>query len=154
MKSVSFFIVLFLLFSTAQAQEITVFPGLWNTEYYEDDHQITKKELKALMTKNEEVSTYWKKSNRNATIGYVAFAGEMASVVWLVSQLDSDDNNDRIAPATATIGFAIVAGIFLNAANKNGKKAILTYNKQFDNKTTYRLLPISNQNGLGLAIRF
>lgn len=154
MKPISFFVVLFLLFSTAQAQEITVFPGFWNVEYYEDDHQITKKELKALMTKNEELNAYWKKSARKATIGYVALAGQMASVVWLASELGSDGDNETLAPAAATVGFGIVAGIFLNAANKNGKKAILTYNKQFDDKTTYRLVPVNNQNGLGLALKF
>jgi hypothetical protein len=154
MKYASFFIVLFLVFSTAQAQEITAFPGFWNVEYYQDDRQITKKELKVLMTKNDEVNAYWKKSTKNATIGYVAFAGQMASVVWLASELSSEGDNETLTPAVATVGFGIIAGIFLNAANKNGKTAILTYNKQFDNKTTYRLVPVSNQNGLGLALQF
>jgi hypothetical protein len=154
MRFTYLFVVLFLFFSTAQAQEITVFPGLWNVEYYEDDNRITKKELKTLLTKNEEVNGYWKKSTKNATIGYVAFGGQMASVIWLASKLDSEDDNDRIAPAAGTVGFGIIAGIFLQAAAKNGKKAILTYNKQFDGKTTYSLVPIGNQNGLGLAIRF
>lgn len=106
------------------------------------------------MAKNEEANAYWKKSTKNATIGYVALAGQMASVVWLASQLDSEDDNDRIAPAAATVGIGIVGLIFINAANKNGKKAILTNNKQFDNKTTYSLVPVSNQNGLGLALQF
>lgn len=154
MKHAFFFTVLFLVFSMAQGQEITAFPGLWNVEYYQDDTQITKKELKELMAKNEEANAYWKKSSKNATIGYVALAGQMACVVWLASQLDSDDENDRIAPAAATFGIGIVGLIFINAANKNGKKAILTYNKQFDNKTTYSLVPVNNQNGLGLALRF
>lgn len=154
MKYTLCFIVLFLVFSTAQGQEITVFPGLWNVEYYQDDTRITKKELKALMTKNEEVNAYWKKSTKNATIGYVAFAGQMASFVWLASELSSEGDNETLSPAVATVGFSIIAGIFLNAAKNNGKKAILTYNKQFDNKTTYSLVPVSNQNGLGLALRF
>jgi len=106
------------------------------------------------MTQNEEVDGYWKKSTRNGTIGYIAFTAQMASIVWLASELNSEDNNTTLAPVAATVGFGIIAGVFLNAANKNGKRAILTYNKQFDNKTTYSLLPISNQNGLGLAIRF
>lgn len=117
MKYTLCFTVLFLVFSMAQGQEITAFPGLWNVEYYRDDTQITKKELKELMTKNEEANAYWKKSTKNATIGYVALAGQMASVVWWASQLDSDDDNDRIAPAAASVGIGIVGLIFIHAAN-------------------------------------
>lgn len=155
MKSIYIFVLALFVVSVAQAQEITSFSGFWNVEYYEDDNEITKKELKLLMTKNDEVNAYWKKSIRNGTIGYIAFAAQTASVVWLSSELASDNNaNETLAPAVATVGFGIVAGIFLNAASKNGKRAILTYNKQFDDKTTFRLVPAANKNGLGLALRF
>ncbi len=154
MKVISLFVVLFLVFCTAQAQEITVFPGFWKTEYYQDDNQITKQELKTLFSKNEEANAHWEKSNKNSTIAYIAIAGQTAGAFWLGTQLGSEDNGDIVAPLAATLGFGIIAGIFLNAANKNGKRAILTYNKQFDDKTTYRLVPVSNQNGLGLALKF
>lgn len=143
--------MLFLLFSNAQAQEITVFPGFWKTEYYQDDNQITKQELKILFSKNEEVNAHWEKSNKNSTVTYIAIAGQTAGAFWLGTQLGCEDNGDIVAPLATSLGFGIIAGIFLNAANKNGKKAILTYNKQFDDKTTYRLAPVSQSKWIGIG---
>lgn len=148
-------LILFGLFTlSAKGQEITVFPGFWSVEYYQDDQRIDKPELKKLMSQNEEVSAYWKKSNTNSTIAYVAIAGELGCAFWMGTQFGEDDPNKILAPAAGTVGFAIIAGIFINSANKNGKKAILKYNTQFDNKTTFRLVPTTNQNGLGLALKF
>lgn len=138
---------------SANAQEISVFPGMWSVEYYQDDQRITKEELKALFAKNKEVQTYWKKSNVNSTLAAAAIGTELAFAIWTGIELAKDDGNSLI-PGVGTLGFAIIGGIFINGANKNGKKAILTYNKQFDKRTSFYLTPVSNQNGLGLALKF
>ena len=157
MNSVKFKLLSVLFFSVIMsmtAQEITVFPGMWNIEYYQDDKEITKKELKQLFAKNQEVQAYWKKSNTFSSLAYTAVAVEVGFGVWTLAELNNEDSSSSLAPAIGTVGFGILAVIFLNSANKNAKKAILTYNKQFDNKTTFRLSPISNNDGLGIAIKW
>ncbi len=154
MKTLPIFVLLFFCFNAAKAQEITAFPGFWSTEYYEDDTKITKQELKTLFAKNEEVNRYWKKSNKNETLAYIAIAGQTAGAFWFGAELGSDNSSDLLAPLAASLGFAVIAGIFINAANKNAKKAILTYNKQFDTKTTYSIEPLANKNGLGVALKW
>ncbi|NNC34262.1 MAG: hypothetical protein HKO09_05265 [Croceitalea sp.] len=135
------------------AQEITAFSGMWGSEYYQDDQKITKQELKNLFATNKEVAMLWKKSEANATVGYVAMAGELGFAFWLGAELGKD-NGDELVPAIGTVGTAIIAGIFLSKASKKGREAILTYNKQFDNRTSFRLIPTINKNGLGLALKF
>ena len=154
MKTIPILLILFFCLTAAKAQEITAFPGFWSTEYYEDDTKITKQELKTLFAKNEEVNRYWKKSNKNETAAYLAIAGQTAGAFWLGAELGSDTSSDLLAPLATSLGFAIIAGIFINSANKNAKKAILTYNKQFDTKTTYSVEALGNKNGLGIAIKW
>lgn len=165
MKSVNFLLVIlfFIFFSVKSlAQEVTVFQGFWQDEYYQDDNKITKKEVKALFSKNEDVNMYWKKADTKEIIARVAVMAQLAGTIWYVSELVNDDpslsNRDKaknaVAPFIGSLGAGIVGIIFLNSANKSRKKAILTYNKQFDTQTTFRLEPISNGNGLGLALKW
>lgn len=154
MKAILFFALSVFFVLNSNAQEITAFPGFWSMEYYQDDNKISKKELKALFAKNEEISTYWRKSNTYSTLGYLSLLGEGAGAFWLASTLNTDNPNETLAPLGVTLGFATIGVIFIHSANKNAKKAILTYNKQFDNKTTFKLVPTSNRNGVGLALKF
>ncbi|UWX54203.1 hypothetical protein NYZ99_14630 [Maribacter litopenaei] len=152
MKTILFFALTFLFFLNTNAQEITVFPGFWSMEYYQDDDRITKKELKALLAKNEEINAYWKKSNTYSTLGYLSLLGEGVGAFWLASTLNTDNPNETLAPLGVTLGFATIGLIFIHSANENGKKAILAYNKQFDNESTFKLVPTSNSNGVGLGL--
>jgi len=156
-------LLLFVFFSAeSSGQEITVFPGFWSSEYYQDDKKIDKKELEALFAKNEEVQAYWKKSKGQEIAAAVALTAEMGFAVWMTLELLNDDPNlyarDRaknaLIPVIGAIGTSIVGTVFMYASAKSKKKAILTYNKQFDKKTAFRLVPVSNQNGVGLALKF
>ncbi|MFH6604619.1 hypothetical protein ACEZ3G_14110 [Maribacter algicola] len=155
--------VLILIWTSGlNAQEITVFPGFWSAEYYQDDERISKKEVKALMAKNEEINAYWKKSKTQGTISSVGLVAEFGFALWMYAEILNDDpylsNRDKaknaLGPAFGVLGSGVVTGIFMYASSKSKKKAILAYNKQFDNKTTFRLVPTSNKNGVGLALRF
>jgi hypothetical protein len=165
MKSlkIKLFLVLFVVvIANTIAQEITSFAGMLSMEYYQDDQKITKKEVKDLFLKNEEVYTHWKKADTKDIVAGVALVGEFVGVFWGVSELLNDDplltSRDKaknaIGPMAGGLGAAIVGVIFLNSANKSRKRAILSYNKQFDKKTTFRLEPIGNKAGLGLAIKW
>ncbi len=148
-------------FSDLIAQEITMFSSFSGNKYYQDDNEINKRDLQVLFDKNNEVSMYWKKSKAQELVAKIAIAAEMGFAVWMVLELSNDDvvvSSDRsrnaLGPALGTIGTGIVGGIFLYASINSKKKAILTYNKQFDNKTTVRLVPTLDQKGLGLALQF
>ena len=147
------FVVLFALMPLAMlAQEVTVFSGFWGPKYYEDDREITRSELKKLFAENEEVAGLWKNSETNAALAYAAITVELGFAIWTGVELGRD--GDALVPAIGTVGTAIIATIFLSGANKNARKAILTYNKQFDRKTTYSIVPLANKSGLGLALKF
>ena len=143
------------LFSTQMiSQEISVFSGFWAPKYYQDDVEISRKEAKNLLLNYEPSATYWKKKMTNETLFYSTYVVALGGAIWLGAETGRD-RDDIAAPAAVTLGGLVVSLIFWNGANKNAKKAILTYNKQFDNKTTtYRLVPIGNSNGLGLALQF
>ena len=157
-----FFLVVISVSTKAIAQEITSFQGMWSMEYYQDDKKITRKEVKNLFSNNEGVNKHWKKADTKTVVAGVAAIGQFAGAIWGFSELLNDDpslsNRDKaknsIGPLAGSIGAGIIGAIFLNSANKSRKNAILTYNKQFDSKTTFRMEPISNNNGLGLALKF
>lgn len=156
MKKLNFILALCLmtLFTVKiNAQEITSFSGFWGQEYYQDDKELTKHEFKNLLNTNNEAATYLKRAETNAAVAYAAYIAQMGFVVWTASELE-EDNGSTLGPALGTIGLGIIGAIFLHQSNKNNKKAILTYNKQFDNKTSFRLVPTSNRNGIGIALKF
>ncbi len=143
------------------AQEITMFPSFLGNKYYQDDNEIKKRDLQILFDKNDEVALYWNKSKTQELVAKIAIVAEMGFVVWTLSELGKDNvasskerYSNSLGPALGTIGAGIVGGIFLYSSINFKKKAILTYNKQFDNKTAVRLVPALNQNGLGLALQF
>lgn len=165
MKSakLQFFFILFnLVVFNTRAQEITAFPTMWGMEYYQDDKEITRQEVKSIFSKNEEVYAHWKKANTKGVVAGIALVGEFVGVFWATSELLNDDPNltkrdkakNAIGPLAGGLAGAIVGVIYLNSANKSRKRAILSYNKQFDKTTTFRLVPVGNANGLGLALRW
>ncbi|WP_435624807.1 hypothetical protein [Flagellimonas sp.] len=151
---------LLILFFTADvtAQELSVFSGFWAPEYYQDDVKIDRKEAKKLLLEYDESAVYWKKKATNEALFAGAYTISLGGAVWLGVELGRDRNGedrDLLAPSLVTLGGLIFSTIFLDGANKNGKKAILTYNKQFDEKqTSFNWEPILNKDGLGFALKF
>ncbi|WP_289644940.1 hypothetical protein [Maribacter aestuarii] len=162
MKSICLLVITSLFTFIVNAQEITMFSSFTGYKYYQDDKEISKDDLQSLLYKNDEVKKFWKKSKTQEAISIVGIASEMSFAVWMTLELLNDDpflsGRDRaqnaLGPALGVIGTGIVGGIFMYASNNSKKKAILTYNKQFDNKTSFRLVPACNENGLGLALQF
>ena len=146
-------IVFFVLISVSfvHAQEITVFPGLWNMEYYEDENKITKTELESILSANQESLTLWQEAKSKQTLGYVFFAAEVGFGTWTAIKL-MDDEEEALVPGIATIGTGIVAMIFLNSANKKKKEAILKYNSSLDKKVSFDLN--IDSDGLGFVLSF
>lgn len=161
-KMIITFLFLGMCAISMKAQEITMFSGFSGYKYYQDDKEIDKKELQALFDENEEVKAYWKKAKHQNIGAVIGLTAELGFAFWMTAELLNDDpylsSRDKaknaLNPAIGVIGTGIIGGIFMYAANNSKKKAILTYNKQFDKTTTFRLVPTSNRYGVGLALKF
>lgn len=135
-----------------KAQEITVFPGAWGESFYQDKEKLTWKEIDKIMKESQVASMHWQKSKKNALGGLIFGAANFGSTIWLVSNIDK--NEPLTAPLITAAGTGLVGMIFFKAASKNKRTAILEFNDALDKKTSYRLVPTSNQNGIGLALKF
>lgn len=134
------------------AQEITSFPGMWGEEFYQDKEKLTWKEINKIMMESQVAQVQWQKSKKQALGGLVFGAVNFGSTIWLISNLD--DNEPLTGPIIAAAGSGLVGAIFFKMASKNKKEAILNYNDNLGAGTSFRLVPTSNKNGLGLALKF
>ncbi|MEP0301766.1 MAG: hypothetical protein ABJD98_01475, partial [Maribacter dokdonensis] len=91
MKVKCFLIVLFAMAINVSAQEITTFTGIWGMEYYQDDKEITKKEVKKLFSNNDEIYSDWKKADTKKSIATIALVGEIVGVTWGSVELFNND---------------------------------------------------------------
>ena len=139
------------------AQELSIFPNAFSTKYFQDDKEITRTEFKTLLVDYEPSETYWKRKATNEILFYGTYTLSLGAAFWTGAELGRNrDDADILAPASITLGGFLISLIFLSESNKNLKNALLIYNKQFDDpqKTSYRLVPVGNANGIGLALKF
>jgi hypothetical protein len=134
------------------AQEITSFPGMWGEEFYQDKEKLSWKEINKIMTESQVAQVQWQKSKKQALGGLLFGTVNFGSTIWLVSNLD--DNKPLTGPIIAAAGSGLVGAIFFKMATKNKKEAILNYNDSLGAGTSFRLVPTTNENGVGLALKF
>jgi len=151
-KSIFFAFLFILSATTIFAQEITSFPGTWGEEFYQDKKKLTWKEVNKIMMESQVAQTNWQKSKKNAVGGLIFGAANFGSAIWLLSSLD--DNKPLTGPAIAVGATGLIGSIFFKSAMKNKKLAILEYNDALGKEMSFQLVPTSNENGLGLALRF
>ena len=147
-------VILFLGMCTTglKAQEITVFSSTFAVEFYQDQEKLNWKEVDRLMMGNSVSEMHWRKSKKNLLGGMVFGALNFGAGIWAIS---NEVNNKPITePMIAFGASALIASIFGNAALKNKKMAILKYNDSLGKETSFYLVPTSNSNGLGLALKF
>ncbi|PKA99161.1 hypothetical protein B0O79_2861 [Flavobacteriaceae bacterium MAR_2009_75] len=150
--------ILFALFAivvfaqTTMAQEITAFQGMWGPEFYQDQEKLSWKEIDKIMTESQVAQTNWQKSKKNLLGGMLVGTLNFGSGIWFI--VNEADNKPVTGPVIAFAATGLVGSIFYHAALKNKKKAILNYNESLDNTTSFRLVPTSNENGIGLALKF
>ncbi len=147
-------VILFLGMCTTglEAQEITVFPSTFGVEFYQDQEKLNWKEVDALMMGNSVSEMHWRKSKKNLLGGMVFGAVNFGAGIWAIS--NQVNNKPLTEPMIAFGVSALIGSIFGNSALKNKKMAILKYNDSLGKETTFYLTPTSNNNGLGLALKF
>jgi len=153
MKKIGISLVLIIFGASAMlAQEITAFPSTFGIEFYQDQEKLNWKEVDALMLGNTVSEAHWRKSKKNLLGGMAFGAMNFGAGIWAIS---NEVNNKPITePMIAFGASALIASIFGNSALKNKKMAILKYNDSLGKETSFYLVPTSNSNGLGLALKF
>jgi len=134
------------------AQEITMFQGTWGFEFYQDKNKLNFKEINKIMSESVVAEMHWQKSKKQLLGGMAVGAVNFGSAIWFL--VNDRDGKNVVAPAITFLGTGLISSIFYKSAMKNKKKAILEYNDALQNKTSYRLVPTSNENGIGLALKF
>ena len=137
-------------FVSLKSQEITMFPGFWDYKYYQDDKQISKKELVMLLEQDEIAYSHWKKSKTFSALSIASLGAEIGFFVW---QLNNRSNNkSQTGPFIGVLGsFASVITFALISSGQK-KKSILKYNEGLDQKSAFRIVP--SKQGIGIALQF
>lgn len=151
-KSIFFAFLFIVTSSTLFAQEITSFPGMWGEQFYQDKKKLTWKEINSQMMESQASEMHWQKSKKQLLGGMVAGAANFGSAIWFLANLD--DNKPLTGPIISLAATGAIGSIFFHSAMENKKMAILEYNDALGKKMSFRLVPTSNENGLGLALRF
>lgn len=149
LKILAFTIFFACLSFASQAQEITVFSGFMGYKYYQDDQQISKAEVKSLMSKDARANKYWKKSANHQAIGIALLGAELGLAIWQVQRLSQGD--DQIGPLIGVLATGVASIGFSLSAAKLKRQAILTYNENTD-MGSLKFGP--TQNGLGLVYQW
>ena len=153
MKKIAIVVLFIGLYTTSlKAQEITAFPSSWGVEFYQDQKKLNWKEVDALMLGNPVSEMHWKKSKKNLLGTMVFGAVNFGAGIWAIS--NEVNNKPLTEPAIAFGISALVGSIFGKSAMKNKKMAILKYNDSLGKETSFYLVPTSNENGLGVALKF
>ncbi len=148
-KTLTFTFLISILSLVASAQEITLFPGFLGYKYYQDNTQISKADVKNLMSTDAHANKYWKKSVNHQAIGAVLLGAELGLALWSTQKITQGD--ERIWPLIGVLATGATSIGFSLSSIRMKRKAILTYN---ENKDMGSLKLGLNPNGLGLVYQW
>jgi len=152
MKFRLFYLLLAFLFCSQStfAQEITMFPGFWGTQYYQDEDKISKGEVEALMSQDPEAHHLWQKSKTHETIAWVSLGVQIGFLVWQLNR--GKNGKSQTGPLIGVLGVGAIGIGFSFSSQSLRKKAILKYNQNQDVGSILNFGP--TYNGLGLVLQF
>ena len=152
LKSILFTCAFILFAGDMVAQEITSFPSLFGDEFYQDKKKLSWKEVNDIMTESQDAEIYWQKSKKQmlATLGIGAL--NLGSAIWFV--VNEMDDKPVTVPLITFAGTGLIGSLLYCSAMKNKKNAILEYNDSLGKKTSFYLVPTSDENGIGFALQF
>jgi len=151
-KFVCFIIVGFVLSISVSAQsELTI----KQNKIYQSGTGLTKKQVRDIMSENNEALKLYNCAQRHYTLGYGASG---VGVATMVTQLFFSDNHsevyaDPIFIAGAGLG---IVGVFVGlAGNKKLVNSVSLFNSKINNKTSYYKVDFgTTQTGIGFTMRF
>ena len=109
-------------------------------------------EVNSLLSDNELAFTYWKRSRTYNTIAFASSAIAVGTGIAIVTR--DAENPASGGLYAASIGTTLMGLILTLSAHNQKKKTVLSYNKVLEHRTVYKITPIGNRNGLGLALKF
>lgn len=136
-----------------KGQEITMFMGFFDYQFYQDNERISKKEVSKLFATHPKSKSHWERSKTFNTLSWVAVASEIGFAVGMLNE--TTPHNKVPNSAITQIGFygSIAAALTFNILeHAQKKKAILSYNQGLEKKTTFKIQP--SKKGIGIAIVF
>lgn len=143
------------------AQEITMFPGYLDYEYYQDDHHITKRQLLEIMSQDEVLFADWKRSRTFSAIGISSGIGALGLLIVGINT-EYERNSDQLQQSNGllvgALALSFTSGVFTYLDLNLKKKTILRYNSKFDvsqsPSSSVNLKGKIDGNGVGLTIQF
>jgi len=152
LKSILLTTSLILFVCNLEAQEITSFPSFFGDEFYQDKEKLSWKEVNDIMTESQVAEIYWQKSKKQMLGTLAVGTLNLGSAIWFV--VNEMDDKPVTAPLITFAGTGLIGSLLYCSAMKNKKNAILEYNDSLGNKTSFYLVPTSDEYGVGLALRF
>ena len=131
------------------AQEITMFPGLFKTNYYADGEQVSKADIENTMQSHQLPEMYWNISKTYMKSSYISLGVQFGTFMYhFVTRFGP---GFRLTPLVVSIGAGALSIGFTIAASKHRKKAILRYN-HIKSDDTFLLHIGQTHNGVGLVV--
>jgi len=152
MKIKLLFSILALIFFVSfksSAQELSMYPGFWKMQYYQDSEKISKGEFENLILQDVKSAELWNKSKKQMAYGLGAFGVQLGFFAWQIVR--RNDGESQTLPVVGGLASAGVAIAFILSSNNSKKKAILQYN---DSKDTGVINIGPTYNGMGLVLSF
>ncbi len=143
-------VFMLLTIKSASAQELTMYPGLFDYQFYVDNQRITRPEAMNLLQQNQEVWRHWQQSRVHSAIAGVSVLG---SGVLLILAVDREVKDEKLGPYYfGAVGALVVGTVFTVLSNNKKRDAILSYNEYLEPRTSLKLVPA--RQGVGIALQF
>lgn len=150
----NYLLTAFFCFCLAQAQ-MEFKSNFWGSGLYLNNQKITVNEAKEKVQDQQEILQLFNKAQSNRTIGQVmGFAGGF-TFGFVLGQEFSKNMNPNWAVGGAGLVVGIIGAVVEGAGNKKLKEAANQYNQLQNSKAFEPTLEmVSNQNGIGIGLRF
>lgn len=141
-------------FCLAQAQ-MEFKSNFWGSGLYLNGQKITVNEAKEKVQQQQEVLQLLSKAQTNRTIGQVMGAAGGFTFGFVLGQEFNKNANPNWAVGGAGLVVGIIGTVIEGAGNKKLKEAANQYNQLQNSKAFEPTLElVSNQNGIGIGLRF
>lgn len=150
----NYLLTAFFCFCLAQAQ-MEFKSNFWGSGLYLNGQKITVNEAKEKVQQQQEVLQLLSKAQTNRTIGQVMGVAGGFTFGFVLGQEFNKNANPNWAVGGAGLVVGIIGTVIEGAGNKKLKEAANQYNQLQNSKAFEPTLNlVSNQNGVGIGLRF